>query len=59
MKKKIFEFSILFTIFISLSQSALVFIFNHYLIIDYSAYETPPQSFEIVRGILKRTCNYP
>ncbi|EAH6996285.1 hypothetical protein NYK30_000234 [Campylobacter coli] len=48
MKKKIFEFSILFTIFISLSQSALVFIFNHYLIIDYSAYETPPQSFEML-----------
>ncbi|EAJ2712447.1 hypothetical protein CQ304_04295 [Campylobacter coli] len=48
MKKKIFKFSILFTIFISLSQSALVFIFNHYLIIDYSAYETLPQSFAML-----------
>ncbi len=48
MKKKIFKFSILFTIFISLSQSTLVFIFNHYLIIDYSAYETLPQSFAML-----------
>ncbi len=48
MKKKIFNFGILFTIFVSLSQSVLVYIFNHYLIIDYSAYKMPPQSFEML-----------
>lgn len=48
MKKKIFKFGILFTIFLSLSQSALVFVFNHYLIIDYSVYEIPLQSFEML-----------
>ncbi|TEY04095.1 hypothetical protein [Campylobacter sp. US33a] len=47
MKKKIFKFSILFAIFLSLSQSALVYVFNHYLIIDFSTYEIPSQSLNL------------
>ncbi|MFK0395398.1 hypothetical protein ACISNL_07760, partial [Campylobacter jejuni] len=44
MKKKIFNYSILFVIFLSLSQITLVFVFNHYLTIDYSLYELPPKN---------------
>lgn len=48
MKKKIFNYSILFVIFLSLSQITLVFVFNHYLTIDYSLYELPPQNLQML-----------
>ncbi|EAL2420891.1 hypothetical protein [Campylobacter jejuni] len=48
MKKKIINYSILFVIFLSLSQITLVFVFNHYLTIDYSLYELPPQNLQML-----------
>ncbi|EAK0249896.1 hypothetical protein TT02_10040, partial [Campylobacter jejuni] len=48
MKKKIINYSILFVIFLSLSQITLVFVFNHYLTIDYSLYELPLQNLQML-----------
>lgn len=45
---KMFKISFFILLFINLTQSSLVLIFNHLLTIDYSAYKIAPKTFEML-----------